>query len=114
MPAALIDIVSGRIPEAYMDCHQVNSDIVVCIQKSAGGMERDGVLLIKRENGVISYEILRGDESSITHDLYPDGLEVKPIAEFISSLTPGATTGGKRRTKRRAAHRKQRKTKRRL
>ena len=113
MPAALIDIVSGRIPEAYMDCHQVNSDIVVCIQKSAGGMERDGVLLIKRENGIISYEILRGNESSIAGDL-----QVETIAEFISSLTPGATTGGKRRTKRRttaaAAHRKQRKTKRRL
>ena len=109
MPAALIDIVSGRIPEAYMECHQINSDTVVCIQKSAGGMERDSVLLIKRENDVISYEILRGDESSIADDL-----QVKTIAEFISSLTPGATTGGKRRTKRRAAHRKQRKTKRRL
>ena len=109
MPAALIDIVSGRIPEAYMDCHQVNSDIVFCLQKSAGGMERNGVLLIKRENGVISYKILRGDVSSIAGDL-----QVETIAEFISSLTPGATTGGKRRTKRRVAHRKQRKTKRRL
>lgn len=108
MPAALIDIVSGRIPEAYMECHQVNSDTVVCIQKSAGGMERDGVLLIKRENGAISYEILRGEESSIARDL-----EVEAIAEFITSLTPQSTSGGRRRTKRRAAHRKQRKTKRR-
>jgi hypothetical protein len=88
MPAALIDIVLGKVRPEYLECHSIDNDTVVCVQKSGAGMERDAVIAFKRVDQTISHQILRGNEESLKGD-FVDG--------EIPSFVEQARSGGRRR-----------------
>ena len=104
MPAALIDIVLGKVRPEYLECHSIDNDTVVCVQKSGAGMERDAVIAFKRDGSSISYQILRGNEESLKGD-FVDG--------EIPSFVEQARSGGRRRGRTMRSRRGMRKTRRR-